>query len=229
MYAVVLAGGQGTRLQPLINDVPKPMASVKGRPFICHLLDLLQCHGITDVVLSVGYLREPMIQYLGKQYGGLRLRYAVEDMPLGTGGGLRNALALVEQFPAFALNGDTYVELDFEAMRRAHEEAKSRLTIAVRYVGDAVRHGRIIAESGRIVNFHADSQPGPGLINAGVYLFADNLMNDVLMQVPFSFERDFLEPRIKTLRPLAFETDGYFIDIGVPEDYARAQRELPQS
>lgn len=229
MYAVVLAGGQGTRLQPVVSDVPKPMASVKGRPFICHVLDLLASQGVSDVVLSVGYLRETLIRHLGEHYNGLHLRYAIEDAPLGTGGGLRNALALVGEFPAFALNGDTYLKLDLGAMLRAHQERKSDLTIAVRRVTDAGRHGRVITVGGRIVEFHAASQPGPGLINAGVYLFSENLMKDTVHQAPFSFERDFLEPRIKMLRPVAFETDGYFIDIGVPEDYARAQRELPQS
>jgi len=227
MQAVILAGGMGTRLKSVVSDLPKPMAPVCGRPFLGYLLALLERQGITEVVLSVGHLRERIIDALGDRHGGIRLRYAVEETPLGTGGALRAALDLIDAYPAFALNGDTFLELDYRAMERAHRAAGADLTIALRRMPDTGRYGRAKVERGRVIGFEAGGQSGPGSINAGVYLFADNPLRDPVLPERFSFERDFLEPRIAALAPLAFETDGYFIDIGVPEDYARAQRELP--
>lgn len=227
MRAVVLAGGQGTRLRSVIDDMPKPMAPVNGRPFLAHLLDRLERRGIDRVVLSVGYLKEPIVAAFGDRYRGIAISYSVEDAPLGTGGGLRQALSMVDGFPAFALNGDTIVDLDYAAMIRAQQDAGTPLAIALRRVPDAGRYGQAKVEDGRLVGFAARGEgTGEGLINAGVYLFAENLLDDPELPESFSFERDFLEARAARLRPLAFETEGYFIDIGVPEDYARAQREL---
>jgi D-glycero-alpha-D-manno-heptose 1-phosphate guanylyltransferase len=227
MRAIVLAGGQGTRLRSVINEVPKPMAPVAGRPFLAHLLDRLEGNGIDRVVLSVGYLKEPIVAAFGERYRGIEISYSIEEEPLGTGGGLRQALAMADAFPVFALNGDTIVDLDYAAMLRASEAAGAALTIALRRVPDAGRYGRAKVEGGRVVGFAARGEgTGPGLINAGVYLFARNVLDDPALPASFSFERDFLERRAATMRPLAFETSGYFIDIGVPEDYARAQREL---
>lgn len=227
MQAVILAGGMGTRLKSVVSDLPKPMAPVAGRPFLGYLLALLERQGITEVVLSVGHLRERIIDALGDRHGGVRLRYAVEETPLGTGGALRAALNMVDVYPAFALNGDTFLELDYRAMEQAHRAAGAAFTIALRRMPDTGRYGRAKVERGRVIGFEAGGQGGPGSINAGVYLFADNPLRDPALPERFSFERDFLEPRIAALAPLAFETDDYFIDIGVPDDYARAQRELP--
>jgi D-glycero-alpha-D-manno-heptose 1-phosphate guanylyltransferase len=226
MWAVVLAGGQGTRLRSAVSGVPKSMAPIAGRPFLAYLLELLERQGITDVVIAAGYLSEQIVQSFGPRHGKLRLRYAVEREPLGTGGGLRNALALVEEFPVFALNGDTYLDLDFAAMRCAQDEAKARLGVAVRAMSDTGRYGRVVVEHGRIVAFAPGASQKQGIINCGVYLFAEDLLTSAGLPEKFSFERDFLERQISALAPMAFETDGYFIDIGVPEDYARAQREL---
>jgi D-glycero-alpha-D-manno-heptose 1-phosphate guanylyltransferase len=224
MQAVVLAGGRGERLRSVVSEVPKPLAPVNGRPFLAHLLDRLERQGIDRVVLAVGYLQDQIVGAFGDRHGKLRIDYAIEDAPLGTGGGLRQALSMVDEFPAFALNGDTILELDYGAMRRAHDAAGAKLTIALRRVHDASRYGAAVVEEGRLVRFESGGAAKPGLINAGVYLFAENLL--AAEPERFSFERDFLEARAATLKPLAFETAGYFIDIGVPEDYARAQREL---
>jgi D-glycero-alpha-D-manno-heptose 1-phosphate guanylyltransferase len=227
MQAIVLVGGQGTRLRTVVSEVPKVMASIGGRPFLSLLLDLLERQGVDEAVLAVGYLREMLMARFGERHGALALRYAVETEPLGTGGALRNALAMVDRFPAFALNGDTYLELDYRAMLSVHEGAKSNLTIALRRMAKNERYGGVTVAGDRIVGFAAQGAR-TGLVSAGVYLFADRLLDDPTLPEKFSFERDFLEERVAALRPLAFETTGYFIDIGVPEDYRRAQRELPQ-
>ncbi len=227
MQAIVLAGGQGTRLRPVIDSLPKPLAPVAGRPFLAHLLDRLERQAVDRVILSVGYMADRIVAAFGDRYRSLSIAYSVEEEPLGTGGGLRQALSLADAFPVFALNGDTIVELDFRAMAGTLAEAAADLAIALRRVPDAARYGRAHVEDGRIVGFAARGEgTGAGLINAGVYLFAADLLGDPALPDRFSFEREFLEPRAASLRPVAFETGGYFVDIGVPEDYARAQREL---
>lgn len=228
MQAIVLVGGQGTRLQSVVSDVPKVMAPIRDRPFLSLLLDLLERQGIEDVILAVGYLRDVVMSRIGRRHGGLKVRYAIETEPLGTGGGLRNALEIADRFPVFALNGDTYFELDYRAMRRAHDEAGVELTIALRRIAQGERFGCATVVGDRIVGFTAEGAR-TRLISAGVYLFGSRLLDDPSLPPAFSFERDFLERRAPNLRPLAFETGGYFIDIGVPEDYARAQRELPRT
>ncbi len=228
MRAILLAGGAGTRLRGVVSDVPKPLAAVAGRPFLSYLLDLLEARGITDIVLSVGYMRDVIMDRYRNRHGRIAITYAVEEQPLGTGGGLRNALTQVDGFPVFACNADTFLDLDYGAMLAAHEDSGVALSVAVRPVDDVGRYGRARVEDGRIAAFEAGGKPGAGLINAGVYLFGENLLATESPAPAFSFERDFLEARCTALRPAAFVTDGYFIDIGVPEDYWRAQTELPQ-
>jgi D-glycero-alpha-D-manno-heptose 1-phosphate guanylyltransferase len=226
MQAIVLAGGQGTRLRPAVSDVPKSMAPIAGRPFLAYVLERLERHGVTDIVLAVGYRSEQVIAGLGHRHGGVRLRYSEEQEPLGTGGALRQALALTSEFPVFALNGDTYLDLDLAAMRRALGGSDARIAMAVRMMDDTGRYGRVVVESGRVAAFAPGEAGTRGFINCGVYLFAADLLASAGMPEKFSFERDFLEPNVAALAPLAFEASGYFIDIGIPEDYARAQRDL---
>jgi D-glycero-alpha-D-manno-heptose 1-phosphate guanylyltransferase len=226
MQAIVLAGGQGTRLRPVVSDIPKSMAPIAGRPFLFYLLERLERQGIVDVVIAAGYLSEHIQRGLGSRQGKVRLRYSIEREPLGTGGALRQALMLIEHYPVFAVNGDTYLELDFAAMRRAHDAAGARISMAVRPLSDTGRYGRVVVREDRVIAFAPGEAGKPGLINCGVYLFGDDVLASAGLPEKFSFERDFLEPNAGTLSPFAFETDGYFIDIGVPEDFARAQREL---
>jgi D-glycero-alpha-D-manno-heptose 1-phosphate guanylyltransferase len=229
MQAVILAGGLGTRLRSVVSAVPKPLAPIGGRPFLAILLERLERQGIDQVVLAVGYKGGAIEAALGPRHGGVGLHYVHEDEPLGTGGALARALARIERFPVLALNGDTLLDLDLAAMLAAHRGAGARLTMAVRRVEDTGRYGRAIIDQGRVVGFAPGEAGRPGLINAGVYLFADHLFAGAGLPVRFSFERDFLEPQASVLRPLAFEATGYFIDIGVPEDYARAERDLAGS
>lgn len=225
--AIILAGGQGQRLRPVVKDVPKPLAPINGRPFLTYVLDLLQRNGVTDIVLAVGYLSEQIESALGTRWGTMALRYSVEREPLGTGGALRAALGLADRYPVFALNGDTYIDLDLRAMRDAHLRAGARLSVAVRQEAQGTRYGRVRVEDGRILEFDTASDQPVGPMNCGVYLFGENLLADPGLGERFSFEKDFLTPHARALRPLAFETTGYFIDIGIPEDFARAQRDLP--
>ncbi len=227
MHAIILAGGQGTRLRTVVDDVPKPLAPIGGRPFLAYLLDRLDEQGVTDVTLAIGYRGDQIEAALGARRGRLALRYVVEREPLGTGGALRQALAAADGFPVFAMNGDSYLACDLAAMLCAARETKARLAVAVRREANTGRYGTVVIEGGRIVGFASDRPGRPGWINCGLYLFGENVLADPGLPDKFSFESDFLAPCAPVLRPLAHAVSGYFIDIGVPEDFRRAQRELP--
>ncbi len=223
LQAIILAGGLGMRLRAVVPDLPKPMAPVAGRPFLAHVLDALAEAGFEAVVLAVGYRHEVIREHFGSRHRGMELRYSLEEQPLGTGGGLRLAVDLVTADPVFILNGDTWLDLDFRAMYAAHEAAGACLTVAVCRVPDVARYGSLEIEEGRIVRFREKGAGGPGLINAGTYLASAGLLRTIPPGRVHSFEQDLLVPEGARIRPLAFLTGGRFIDIGVPEDYARAQ------
>jgi D-glycero-alpha-D-manno-heptose 1-phosphate guanylyltransferase len=221
--AIILAGGLGTRLRGVIGDIPKPMAPVAGRPFLTHLFDRLVNQGFSRVILSVGYKHEQIQSHFGDAYGDLRLIYAVEEKPLGTGGGLRHALRHATSSAVFVFNGDTMALVDLAGMHSHHLAAHASLTIALREVPDASRYGCCVINDGYITALSAQGREGAGYINAGVYLMAPSLLERDDLPEAFSFERDFLETHITEARPLAYPFNGQFIDIGVPADYERAQ------
>jgi len=224
MEAIILAGGLGTRLRQVVQDLPKPLAPVAGRPFLAILLEYLASRGFASVVLSVGYRHELIRAEFGAAFAGLRIRYAVEDKPLGTGGAIRLAARQCDAGEIFVMNGDTYVEVEFDAMRAAHRASGARLSVCTVQVSDVSRYGAVVVEDGRISGFAASGSAGPGRINAGVYLLAKDLLEGMGLPEAFSFERDVLAPKVRELRPAAFPARGMFIDIGIPADYARAQQ-----
>lgn len=179
-------------------------------------------------MLAVGYRFEAIRDHFGTTYRGLRLGYSVEASPLGTGGAIRLAADLTSADPVFVLNGDTYLELDYHAMYAAHRAAGAPLSVAVCEVADVGRYGSLEVEAGRIRGFREKGRSGPGLINAGNYLVSAEVMASIPAGRPHSFEQGLLMPRVAEIRPLAFVTRGLFIDIGVPEDYARAQELFAQ-
>ena len=224
--AIVLAGGFGTRLGAMVTATPKPMLRIGDTPFLALLLRNLQKQGIARVILSVGHLHETVTRYFGDRFGNLELHYCVEAQPLGTGGAIANALSSVQYDSVFVLNGDTFLDLDYGAMAHAHAAARSLLSVAVRSVDDVSRYGEVITTAGRITQFREKGPVRPGLVNSGVYVLQRNILEPYGLPAVFSFEREFLQPISPTLDPVAFAADGYFIDIGIPEDYARAQTEL---
>lgn len=227
LQAVVLAGGLGTRLRSAVGETPKVMAPIAGRPFLEHVLVELDRQGFRHVILAVGYKKEAVIAHFGKSFRGLSLAYSEEQRLLGTGGGVKQALGLASAGLCFVLNGDTWVDLDYAEMQRAHREHRAQLSIAVREVPDVSRFGAVEIESGRLARFLEKGREGPGFINAGVYLLSTDIFAGLMLPEAFSLERDFLVPNLATLSPLAFPVTGDFIDIGIPEDYQRAKRELP--
>ena len=226
MEAIVLAGGMGTRLASVIQGIPKVLAPVGNQPFLELLLRRLRQKGMRRVILSVGYMAGMVRERMGEQFEGLELAYAVEDRPLGTGGGTLKALSLARSDSVFVLNGDTFVDVDYAAMLSRHLDLGAKASIAVVDVPDCARYGRILMRKDRVAGFAEKGQPGPGLISAGTYVMNRDIFESYGMPAAFSLESDFFVPHIGQLCPLAFVTSGYFIDIGIPEDLARAQMEL---
>ena len=224
MQAIILAGGLGTRLLSVVAELPKVMADVGGRPFLEHLLERLAAQGFDQAILAVGHKRQAIIDHFGHRAAGLSIAYSVEEEPLGTGGAIRQALTLADPAPCFVLNGDTWLDLDYPGMFVAHRKARAELSLAVLNVPDVGRFGALEISSGRVTGFREKGCTGPGAINAGVYLMNADLFHDTDLPLRFSFEIDFLAKALGRLRPLTFEACGDFIDIGVPDDYFRAQR-----
>ena len=226
--AIILAGGLGTRLRSAVPDLPKALAPVAGRPFLSYVLQFLEGAGVRRVVLAVGYRSEAIQSTFGGRYGDLQLVYSIEDEPLGTGGALMRALTHIRDRYALVLNGDTFLQIDYQGMARVLEEVPDgRMAVALRRVEDATRYGVALVSEGRIVGFASRGKSGGGLINAGSYVVHRQLFEDYPMPVKFSLEQDFLQGRVGELRPVAFECEGAFIDIGIPEAFEQAGALLP--
>ena len=226
MQAIILAGGLGTRLQAACPDVPKVMAPVGSRPFLEILIDYLASEGIESVILSVGYRHEAIVGFFGHRHGAVAISYAIEHQPLGTGGAIRKALVQISAEAALVLNGDTFLQVDYRKLVAAHRAAKARLTIALKRVDDVSRYGSVVLAGDRITGFAEKRAGGPGLINTGVYVVDARIFDGFDLPESYSFEHDFLYRAVDVIAPHGHVVDGYFIDIGVPEDYRRAIAEL---
>lgn len=236
MDAIILAGGLGTRLRSVVSEVPKCMAPVAGKPFLWYLLQDLKSQPVEHVVLSVGYLREVIFEWIDKVRDEFpfAISYAIEDTPLGTGGGIRLALNECSAEEVLILNGDTYFQVDLQKMLLLHRMGGCSLSIALKPMKDFNRYGAVEVdwntskEQGIITRFCEKQPCEEGVINGGVYLVSRKQIQ--LNQLPnkFSFEKEVLEPRALTGELYGIVSNGYFIDIGIPEDYERAGLELPQ-
>jgi D-glycero-alpha-D-manno-heptose 1-phosphate guanylyltransferase len=231
MEAVILAGGLGTRLGSKLHDLPKAMAPIAGRPFLALLLDQLIAAGCTRAILSVGYRRGAIIDAFQHNYRGLPLDYAVEERPLGTGGAIRLSLGRVTEQSTLVLNGDTFLDVDLASIAAFHDAMGRSMTMAVTRVADTARYGGVVLRDKVVSGFTEKSRMeageiSAGWINAGVYMLKREFPWPQGLPEQFSFERDVLNAHLATLQPAAFRCEGYFLDIGVPEDLDRAQIEL---
>ncbi len=230
--AIVLAGGLGTRLRSVISDMPKPMAPVGDKPFLHFIFQYLQKQGITDVVLSVGYKSEMISDFFGEKYAGINIRYAVENEPLGTGGGIAQAMAMIDS-DAFVLNGDTFFDVDLSDLYSFYKKRNADIALALRRMYHFDRYGTVeVGNHDRVLQFHEKQYRNEGLINGGVYVLSKDLFKKVQAEeetdLPqkFSFEKDILEKHLNHLHYHGKEFKGYFIDIGIPEDYQKAQEDF---
>ncbi len=223
--AIVLAGGFGTRLRRALKaDVPEPMAPVCGRPFLEYVLADLAGKGADRIILAVGYRAGVIRAHFGGRFHGAEIVYSVEDAPLLTGGSIRQAMALCRSERAAVVNGDTFFDVDLPGLLAFAAEKDAPLAIATRRAADAGRYGAILSENGRVTAFGEKRRRGAGDINGGVYALKRGLLDG--MPEKFSFETDFMERFSGTVPMYVYPSGGYFIDIGAPEDYARAQADF---
>jgi NDP-sugar pyrophosphorylase family protein len=223
--ALVLAGGLGTRLRSTVADCPKVLAPVGGRPFLTHLLDQLADAGFREAILLTGYQADRVRDTFGESYGSMRLLYSVEPSPLGTGGAVRHALPDVSGSTILLLNGDSYCDVDWEAFLRFHHRRAADLSLVVTRVTDTSRYGAVqLAGNERVLGWAEKSAwAGEGWINAGIYLMARALVEEIPRDGPVSLERQMFPSWLTNHNCFAYRSGGRFLDIGTPESYRAAE------
>lgn len=228
--AIILAGGKGSRLQSVLSDVPKPMAPIGATPFLSYLMRYLIAQGVQRIILSVGYKYEHIQSFYGSSFEGCDLVYVVEDKPLGTGGAIKTAMSQVIGKAVWVFNGDSFLKMDLRAfegaMQQNHKAAD--VAIAIKYMDDCSRYGRVEVDADNKVLAFKEKQAGTAAyINAGVYHVPMALLSVLPHVERFSFEKEVLEKPDKH-SIVGVPTQGFFIDIGIPKDYEKAQSMLPQ-
>jgi D-glycero-alpha-D-manno-heptose 1-phosphate guanylyltransferase len=223
MDVVILAGGRGTRLDSIPGDLPKPLRPINGRPFLAYLIDQVRNAGARRVLLAIGYRAEAFAGFV-EETGrtGLQVETSVESAPLGTGGALRASLPRLRTDDVLVLNGDSYADIDPASLAAEHVRRKARATILLTEVSDAGRYGRVDVDGeGAVVRFSEKGAGGPGLINAGLYVFRRETLAEIPEGKPASLERDTL-PSLIGRSFFAKSGRFRFTDIGTPESYAAA-------
>lgn len=227
--AIVLAGGLGTRLREVIGDFPKPMAGISGKPFLEYLLTYLGSQGVKRIILSIGYKGEQIEEYFKGSFRGIEIQYSKEEEPLGTGGGIKLASKRVESDRCFILNGDSFYDVQLDELEALHLGSGSLLSLSLKPMKKFDRYGTVETnDEGRIIAFKEKQALETGLINGGVYCCEKNIWDSLETPEKFSFEKDLLEKYHSQKSFYGFSFDKYFIDIGIPEDYERAQKEIPE-
>ncbi len=229
MQALVLAGGEGTRLRPLTYTTPKPVMPLAGRPFLSYMLDWVHSHGADEVILSCGFMSDAVKLVLGDIYDGMRLRYVVEEEPLGTAGPVRLAHdeGLLEE-RLFVLNGDVLTDIDLTAELQQHEQTGARATLALYPVEDTSSYGVVpTADDGQVEAFieKGDGEVPTNRINAGAYVIGRDVVERIPAGRAVSFEREVF-PSLVGEGLYGYDAAGYWIDIGTPERYLEATWDL---
>ena len=235
MQAILLCGGMGTRLRSVVSDRPKPMADICGKPFLQYLLEMLRDKGITEVIFALGYMGEMIEEYFqdGSAFG-LKISYSYEEEPLGTGGAIRNALPKILEEEVLVLNADTYFPMDYQGLLCFHQENDGDFSLATRGVPDISRYGAVRRDAaGRILAWNeklGDGVPKPlaGEINGGIYVMKKSLIAEI-PEGKQSLEQDCIPKWLsegKRIFGLPFH--GYFMDIGIPEDYRQFISDVEQ-
>jgi D-glycero-alpha-D-manno-heptose 1-phosphate guanylyltransferase len=229
MEVIILAGGLGTRLRSVVSEVPKCMAPVAGKPFLWYLLKYLARYDVSKVVLSVGYLREVIYKWIDEVRDDFSFGfdYAVEEEPLGTGGGIKLALSKTLADDVLVLNGDTYFNVDLNVFYEEHHSYSAAVSLALKPMAVFDRYGAVEVDENYVIKaFHEKQYCKAGLINGGVYLINKHKSDYEVLPAKFSFEKEVLELGVRNRNIYGFDFDDYFIDIGMPEDYAKANKEL---
>ncbi|MFH1087642.1 MAG: NDP-sugar synthase [Chloroflexota bacterium] len=231
MKAVILVGGEGTRLRPLSYILPKAMMPVLGKPFLEHLISRLRAHRVDEIVLALSYKAQLLMDHFGDGSRlGVRLHYCLEDPPLGTAGAVKNAAQYLDG-PIFVLNGDIFTDLDFSAMLEFHRARKSEVTIALTPVEDPSAFGVVETDAaGRVVGFVEKPPSGQvktNMINAGVYIVEPEIVGLVPDRCFYMFEHSLFPRCISDSRPFfAYPMNDYWIDMGTVERYRQLNCDL---
>ena len=225
--AIILAGGLGTRLKTAVPDLPKALAPVAGRPFLFYVINYLRLHGINSFIFSLGYRADLIINYLKNEFPLLDYKIVIEDDPLGTGGAIKKSLNACKQDNIIIANGDTLFKVDLQSMFSFHIQKNSECTLALKYMANFDRYGVVeLNEDSRIISFREKAHYENGWINGGLYIIHKSSFHADQFPQKFSFEKEYLEDQYQNKPFYGFQSDGYFIDIGIPGDYQTAERDL---
>lgn len=225
--AIILAGGLGTRLRSKVAELPKSMAPINGLPFLSYQLNYLKQFEIKTVYLAVGYLSHVITDYFGDSFKGMNLVYTFEEEPLGTGGAISQALAKTTQEEVLILNGDTMFQVDLAKFYLAHTENNADFSLALKPLTNFERYGVVqLNEHNQVTGFEEKQFQESGLINGGVYLLNKSALASYSFPTKYSFEKEFLETKYTELLFHGYESEGYFLDIGIPADYDQAQEDF---
>jgi|SRR5450432_36440 len=228
--AIVLAGGLGTRLQSVVADLPKSLAPVAKKPFLEYLLEYAKKQGIKKFVFALGYKTDQVESFVRKYLPEEEFSFSIEDQPLGTGGAIYKACRQITGRNAIILNADTFFSIPFSQLSALHETREAECTLALKRMEKFDRYGIVeISEQNLVTGFSEKKYQDEGLINGGIYALQVQSFLQKPFQETFSFEKDYLEKECGNKKIFGVVSDAYFIDIGVPEDYQRAQTELPNA
>jgi len=224
---IILAGGLGTRLRSELPDLPKCMAPVAGKPFIQHLVDYLLKQGVERFIFSLGFMHESIENFIKTNYPSLNCYFSIENEPLGTGGAIKLATQYATQQNVLILNGDTMFAIDIQKLMDFHLQNNASCTLSLKPMEQFERYG--VVETNKecyIQSFKEKQFYHEGLINGGVYALNISSFLQVNFDEKFSFEKDYLEKYYSSYKMMGLVQDSYFIDIGIPEDFKRADKEL---
>lgn len=224
---IILAGGFGTRLQSVVNDVPKSMAKVAGRPFLEYLFEYASNQQFDHIILSLGYKADIVIEWLKEQQQPFNVSYVIENSPLGTGGAIKYAFEKVTAKEAFVINGDTFFDVDTHTLSQFHKTKQADISIALKPMTDFDRYGSVtVNNQQRIISFNEKQYCTEGLINGGIYIVNSELFQKTDLPEKFSFEKDIMESYINNIGIYGLKQDNYFIDIGIPSDFEKANKDF---
>jgi D-glycero-alpha-D-manno-heptose 1-phosphate guanylyltransferase len=231
MEVIILAGGLGTRLRSVVKDVPKCMADVNGKPFLWYILKWLSRYHVTKVILSVGYLNNIVsswVRYNSKEFS-FKIELVIEKVPLGTGGAIKYAMQKVDNDSFVVINGDTLYMVNIDELQKRYDEISPSVLIALKPMSDFDRYGEVImdANNGKVLIFNEKQHCENGLINGGIYAIKKGTNIFDGYEDHFSFEKDILQQGAKANNYIGYVCNDYFIDIGIPSDYAKAIEDFP--
>ncbi len=227
---IILAGGLGTRLQSVVSEQPKCLADIAGKPFLYYLCNYLQPFQLNKVVFSVGYKKDMVIEFMNqvKNQFNFQIAFAEETEPLGTGGAVLNALEYCDTEDFFVLNGDTLFDVDLNALLDWQQTRMADCTLSLKPMSNADRYGMVSLNEDHIITaFQEKKENSSGYINGGVYCLFRNSFLNIPFEKKFFFEKDYLEKYLYEREITGWVQDKYFIDIGIPTDYQKAQTEIP--